>query len=200
MFAHAIGGTTDRATRSRSQVSPQGGAGSAALKCAGGALKSLFPEEWSAAFLTVRVPGLDSTISWGVACRSSVAEMTGKSRTSKQVSTSARCSDLEGGRCRSQKQNASAISRSQHRFSSSSNVGSPLSWNPDSQLPAWNMRILTHSWIDLLAASSYHRPRTGGSHCSDKPSRITASSRNLAGVGWVSSTRPRTRDSIVLLR
>jgi len=78
-------------------------------------------KEWSTARLSVRLAGLDSSNTWRIAFKSSVAEMMGKSRNNKQESESLACSDLEQG-CRSQKQKASGISSSQHRLSSSSNI------------------------------------------------------------------------------
>jgi hypothetical protein len=88
---------------------------------AGGVFELPATKEWSTARFSVRLPGLDSSTAWRIAFKSSVAEMMGNSRNSKQESARVACSDLERG-CRSQKQKASGISSSQHRLSSNSNV------------------------------------------------------------------------------
>jgi hypothetical protein len=85
-------------------------------------------KERSTARLSVRLPGLDSSNTWRIAFKSSFAEMMGNS---KQESASIDCGDLERG-CRSQKQKASGISSSQHRFSSSSKC-----LFPDTQKTRW---------------------------------------------------------------
>jgi hypothetical protein len=76
------------------------------------------------------LPGLDSSAAWRIAVKSSVAEMMGKRRNSKQESAKAACIDLQRV-CRSQKQKASGISSSQHRLSSSSNIYSLIKNNKD---------------------------------------------------------------------
>ena len=91
------------------------------LSSAGGVFEPPAVKEWSAARLRVRLPGLDSSNSWRIAFKSSVAEMIGKSRNSKQESARAAWSDLKRS-CRSQKQKAIGISSSQHRLSSSSTI------------------------------------------------------------------------------
>jgi hypothetical protein len=91
------------------------------LSSAGGMFEPPAGKEWLLARLSVRLPGLDSSNTWRIAFKSSVAEMMGKSRNSKQESARVACSDLERG-CRSQKQKASGISSSQHKLSSSSNI------------------------------------------------------------------------------
>lgn len=88
---------------------------------AGGVFEPPAAKEWLTARLSIRLPGLDSSNTWRIAFKSSVAEMMGKSRDSKQQSARVTCSDLERG-CRSQKQKAIGISSSQHRLSSSSNI------------------------------------------------------------------------------
>src|ERR1700730_9186122 len=88
---------------------------------AGKAFEPRAAKEWSTARLSVRLPGPDSSNTWRIAVKSSVAEMMGKSRNSKQAQKKASRSDLKRG-CRSQQQTASGISSSQHRLSSSSNV------------------------------------------------------------------------------
>jgi hypothetical protein len=88
---------------------------------AGGVFEPPAAKEWSTARLSVRLPGLDSSNTWRMAFKSSVAEMMGKSRNNKQASARAAWSDLKRG-CRSQKQKASGISSSQQRLSSSSNI------------------------------------------------------------------------------
>jgi hypothetical protein len=88
---------------------------------AGGVFEPPAAKEWLPARLSVRLPGLDSSTAWRIAFKSSVAEMMGNSRNSKQESATAACSDLERG-CPSQKQKANGISSSQHRLSSSSNI------------------------------------------------------------------------------
>src|ERR1700732_4649351 len=87
---------------------------------AGGMFEPPAAKEWLTGRLSVRLPGLDSSSTWRIAFKSSVAEMMGKSRNSKQESARIDCGDLERD-CRSQKQNASGTSSSQHRLSSSSN-------------------------------------------------------------------------------
>ena len=87
----------------------------------GGVFEPPAAKEWLPARLNIRLPGLDSSTAWRIAFKSSVAEMMGKSRNSKQESARLACSDLERG-CRSQKQKASGISSSQHKLSSSSNI------------------------------------------------------------------------------
>jgi hypothetical protein len=88
---------------------------------AGGGFEPPAAKQWSPARLSVRLPGLDSSNTWRIAFKSSVAEMMGKSRNSKQESATEACSDLERS-CRSQKKNASGTSSSQQRLSSSSNI------------------------------------------------------------------------------
>jgi hypothetical protein len=101
---------------------------------AGGVFEPPAPkEEWTAR-LSVRLAGLDSSNAWRISVKSSVAEMMGKSRDSKQESARVACSDLKRG-CRSQKQKASGISSSQHRLSSSSNVYSLMV--SDAQKTTW---------------------------------------------------------------
>ena len=92
---------------------------------AGGVFEPPAAREWLPARLNVRLPGPDSSDTWRIAFKSSVAEMMGKSRNSKQESARVACSDLKRG-CRSQRQKASGISSSQHRLSSSSNIWVPL--------------------------------------------------------------------------
>ena len=93
------------------------------FSAAGGVFEPPAAKEWLPARLSVRLPGLDSSTAWRIAFKSSVAEMMGNSRNSKQESAREACSDLERGR-RSQKQKASGTSSSQHRLSSSSNISS----------------------------------------------------------------------------
>jgi hypothetical protein len=88
---------------------------------AGGVFEPPAAKEWSTARLSVRLPGLDSSNTRRIAFKSSVAEMMGKSRNSKQASARVPWSDLKRG-CRSQKQKASGISSNQQRLSGSSNV------------------------------------------------------------------------------
>ena len=88
---------------------------------AGGVFEPPAAKEWLTGRLSVRLPGLDSSTAWRIAFKSSVAEMMGKSRNSKQESARVACNDLERG-CRSQKQKAIGTSSSQHRLSSSSNI------------------------------------------------------------------------------
>src|ERR1700730_12506811 len=88
---------------------------------AGGVFEPPAAREWLPARLNIRLPGPDSSDTWRIAFKSSVAEMIGKSRNNKQESARVACSDLKRG-CRSQKQTASGTSSSQHRLSSSSNV------------------------------------------------------------------------------
>jgi hypothetical protein len=101
---------------------------------AGGVVEPPAPkEEWTAR-LSVRLAGLDSSKAWRVSVKSSVAEIIGKSRDSKQESARVACSDLKRG-CRSQKQKASGTSSSQHRLSRSSNVYSLMV--SDAQKTTW---------------------------------------------------------------
>ena len=88
---------------------------------AGGVFEPPAAKAWLPARLNIRLPGLDSSTAWRIAFKSSVAEMMGNSRNSKQESARVACSDLKRG-CRSQKQKASGTSSSQHRLSSSSNI------------------------------------------------------------------------------
>src|ERR1700730_9026098 len=88
---------------------------------AGGVFEPPAAKEWLPARLRIRLPRLDSSTAWRIAFKSSVAEMMGNSRNSKQESARVVCSDLERG-CRSQKQKASGTSSSQQRLSSSSNI------------------------------------------------------------------------------
>jgi hypothetical protein len=88
---------------------------------AGGVFEPPATKEWLPARLNIRLPGLDSSTAWRIAFKSSVAEMMGNSRNSKQESARVACSDLKRG-CRSQKQKASGTSSSQHKLSSISNI------------------------------------------------------------------------------
>lgn len=88
-------------------------------------LKSGCPEPWLVSDLRVPLAELDSSASWRIACKSSVAETIGKSRTHKQVNAKASCSDLDPRRCGNQAQKANSSSRSQQRFSNSSNFVFP---------------------------------------------------------------------------
>jgi hypothetical protein len=101
---------------------------------AGGVVEPPAPkEEWTAR-LSVLLAGLDSSKAWRVSVKSSVAEIIGKSRDSKQESARVACSDLKRG-WHSQKQKASGISSSQHRLSRSSNVYSLMV--SDAQKTTW---------------------------------------------------------------
>ena len=114
----AVRGTPEWAIRICPQVSLHGMRWSTEFKWAGG-VEPPAAKEWLTALLIVCLTGLDSSITWRIAYKSSFAEMTGKSRNSKQERAMVACSDLERD-CRIQKEEASGISSSQHRLSSSS--------------------------------------------------------------------------------
>ena len=120
----AVRGILGLALRIPPQVLLHGRPWSMEFSSAGGVFEPPAAKEWLPARLSIRFPGLDFSNGWRIACKSSVAEMMGKSRDSKQESARVACSDLERG-CRSQKQKASGISSSQHRLSSSSNIHFP---------------------------------------------------------------------------
>ncbi len=79
----------------------------------------------AAAWRALRLPGEDSSISVRIACRSSVAEITGKSRTSKHASASKHCREpnllkARVWKLRRHSQKAGRASKSHVRFSSNS--------------------------------------------------------------------------------
>ena len=117
----AVRRTSGSAITIHPQVRLHGRPWSIEFSSAGGGFEPPAAKEWSPARLSVRLPGLDSSNTWRIAFKSSVAEMMGKSRNSNQESATAAWSDLKRS-CRSQEQNASGTSSSQQRLSSSSNI------------------------------------------------------------------------------